>query len=79
MYHSIHYERPQKINNAVISYNMSSSRDNFDFISYFTCVNYQYYAIVAQLINVRPISSVQHAFVCNKVLGPVVMVPMCNH
>jgi hypothetical protein len=55
---------------------MSSSKDNFGFISYFTCVNHKYYAIVEQLINVHPIGSVHHVFACNKVLGPIVIVPI---
>ena len=55
---------------------MCSSKDTFGFISYFTCVNHKYYAIVEQLINVRPIGSVHHVFACNKVLGPIVIVPI---
>ena len=60
----IHYDQLKKAKNSVISYSITSSNEHFGIISYFTCVNCNYFAIVKQLTDVKPIGSVDHVFAC---------------
>ena len=70
MFHSDTYDQLKKAKNSVISYSITSSNE-----SYFTCVNCNYFAIVKQLTDVKPIGSVDHVFACRND-GPLVVVPI---
>lgn len=50
-------------------------KENFGVISYFTCICFNYYAVVKQLTDVKCIGFVDHVFVCKR-NGPLVAVPI---
>lgn len=77
VYHAEIYERPTKFNNSAISYIMQEEH-YFGIVSFFCSLCKNQFAIVKPLMNVSPLTCAKHVFVCNKVPGSPVAVPVSD-